>query len=271
MSPATVIEKANARARVKPQLDAYVNGEHRYTFEAGNLYPIYAAKGRVTTLLLEPGEEISENGFYAADLQNWQYEPGGVMGHGPDERPVVVIMPYHAGIRTNLSVATNRRLYLLELRAFNTTYMPAVSWHYPERDHEQRLSQWREQQSQRRLMQAPRIHPEHIRTPYTLKAVKAKKGLPEWMPREAMHDGRRTYITFAPEVTDTPALFVRGSEGLEVVQFRIRTNSDGGMTYIVDQVLDQAELRLIHGEQANSPGARVLIEIDPKLTGKADQ
>jgi hypothetical protein len=30
-------------------------------------------------------------------------------------------------------------------------------------------------------------------------------------------------------------------------------------------------MRLIHGEQANSPGARVLIEIDPKLTGKADQ
>jgi type IV secretory pathway VirB9-like protein len=103
MTPATVIEKANARARVKPQLDAYVNGEHRYTFEAGNLYPIYAAKGRVTTILLEPGEEISENGFYAADLQNWQYEPSGVMGHGPDERPVVVILPYHAGIRTNLS------------------------------------------------------------------------------------------------------------------------------------------------------------------------
>jgi hypothetical protein len=56
-----------------------------------------------------------------------------------------------------------------------------------------------------------------------------------------------------------------------VVQFRIRTNSDGGMTYIVDQVLDQAELRLIRGEQASSPGARVLIEIDPKLTGKARQ
>ncbi|WP_161905972.1 TrbG/VirB9 family P-type conjugative transfer protein, partial [Paracoccus sp. MKU1] len=132
----------------------------------------------------------------------------------------------------------DRRRYMLELRAGEETWMPAVSWHYPENSSSTA--------AQRRAVPAapaiPAVGARNHR--YGLQIEGAS---PPWRPISVFDDGRRVHVVFPPGIAqgEMPPLFVIGPDDTpEIVNSRVHGN-----VMIVDQLFGVAELRLGSGKR----------------------
>ena len=122
---------ANAAARVEPRREGYYNAIQVFPYSEGALYQIYAAPGQITNIALEPGEQLTGAGPIAAgDTTRWIIGDTE-SGNGRTARVHILVKPTRPDIFTNLVINTDRRTYLLELRANETSYMPSVAWSYP--------------------------------------------------------------------------------------------------------------------------------------------
>jgi type IV secretion system protein TrbG len=149
-TPEARVELANAAARVEPRRAGYYNAIQIFPYSEGALYQVYAAPGQITSLSLEPGERLTGSGPIAAgDTARWIIGDT-ISGSGRDRRVQILVKPTSPDITTNLVINTDRRTYLIELRARAEDYMPLVAWAYP--DTRTRL--------QRPLPTTPAIPPE---------------------------------------------------------------------------------------------------------------
>eukprot|EP01034_Spumella_vulgaris_P009548 gene9548-12110_t len=122
------VARANAEARVAPTREGYVNAIQVWPYTDGALYQVYTSPGRVTAIVLQPGEELVT--VSAGDTVRWIVGDTS-SGSGATLRVNVLIKPTRVGLKTNLVIATNRRTYLLELSATPQAWMASVSWDYP--------------------------------------------------------------------------------------------------------------------------------------------
>ncbi|HBO2075846.1 TPA: P-type conjugative transfer protein TrbG [Pseudomonas aeruginosa] len=232
-SPTGRVQNANAAARVEPRREGYYNSIQIYPWSDGALYQVYAAPGQITNIALEPGERLTGAGPIAAgDTARWIIGDTE-SGSGNSRRVHVLVKPTRTGISTNLVITTDRRMYMIELRAAETPYMPSIAWAYPEPPAAQRTS-------------APA-------TP-VIPAASARRyryGLtgdtPPWRPVSVYDDGRRVYVEFPRGIFqgEMPPIFVLGSDGEpQIVNSRIYQN-----ILIVDRIFGAAELRLGSGDR----------------------
>lgn len=223
---------ANAAARAVSPDDSFVGGVRVFAWAPGRVYEIWTSPLRVTTLTLSPGETLLAKA--AGDTVRWQIGDA-TSGEGSGARTHVMLKPLQRDLSTNLILTTNRRVYLIELRsggsdAFNT----AVTW---------------EPQASAMVAATPPpdtgpapslIDPEAvIDAGYSIEVQGARQ---LWTPTSVFNDGRRTFITFpqAMQFDEAPALFVIARDGeRQMVNYR----QVGGL-FIVDRVLERAELRL---------------------------
>jgi type IV secretion system protein VirB9 len=229
-TPAGRVENANKAARVEPRKEGYFNAIQIYPWSDGALYQVYAAPGQITDIALEPGENLTGDGPIAAgDTTRWII--GNTQsGSGGTQQVHVLVKPTRPDITTNLVITTDRRTYMIELRADTSPYMPAVAWSYPQ------------VVSQRPLVPTtPTLPPaaaRHYR--YGLSG-----GNPPWRPVSVYDDGRHVYVEFPQGIVqgEMPPIFVIGSDGqAQIVNTRIFNN-----VLIVDQLFAVAELRLGSG------------------------
>lgn len=130
-TPAGRVENANAAARVEPRREGYYNAIQIYPWSEGALYQVYAAPGQITNIALEPGESLTGAGPIAAgDTARWIIGDTE-SGSGTTHRVHILVKPTRPDISTNLVVTTDRRTYMIELRAREALYMPSVAWAYP--------------------------------------------------------------------------------------------------------------------------------------------
>ncbi|TGW04721.1 P-type conjugative transfer protein TrbG, partial [Mesorhizobium sp. M2D.F.Ca.ET.145.01.1.1] len=130
-TPAARVENANAAARVQPRREGYYNAIQVYPWSEGALYQVYAAPGKIADISLEPGESLTGTGPIAAgDTARWIIGDTE-SGSGVTRRVHVLVKPSRPDITTNLVITTDRRSYMIELRADEKLYMPAVAWAYP--------------------------------------------------------------------------------------------------------------------------------------------
>lgn len=235
--PLARVARANAAARVQPQLEGYANAAQVYAFSDGALYQVYATPGRVTDIMLQPQEKLAGVGPVAAgDTTRWVIGDTE-SGSGGEQRVHILVKPTRADLLTNLVINTDRRTYHLELRATASTYMAAVSWRYPTdearaaaTDAEARLVA----QAEAAARQAPSSRPLHFG--YRI------QGRAAWRPVRVYDDGRQTFIEFPGSVAqgEMPPLFVMAAGGAtELVNYRVH-----GQRMVVDRIFDRAELRL---------------------------
>jgi len=232
-TPAGRVENANAAARVEPRREGYYNSIQIYPWSEGALYQVYAAPGQITNIALEPGEGLTGAGPIAAgDTARWIIGDTE-SGSGAYRRVHVLVKPTRPDISTNLVITTDRRIYMIELRAREALYMPAVAWAYPAPPAGQRQS----------VPATPVIPAEAARN--------YRYGLtgdsPPWRPISVFDDGRRVYVVFPRGIVqgEMPPLFVLGSDGEpQIVNSRIHQN-----ILIVDRLFGAAELRLGSGER----------------------
>jgi type IV secretion system protein VirB9 len=231
-TPTGQVESANAAARIEPRREGYYNAIQIYPWSEGALYQVYAAPGQITNIALEPGEALTGAGPIAAgDTARWIIGDT-TSGSGATRRVHILVKPTRPDITTNLVVTTDRRTYMIELRAEEEPYMPAVAWAYPQPPAAQRATP--------ATPTIPATSARHYR--YGLQGDS-----PPWRPVSVFDDGRRVYIVFPAGIVqgEMPPLFVLGSDGEpEIVNSRIYRN-----ILIVDRIFAAAELRLGSGDR----------------------
>lgn len=232
-TPSGRVENANAAARVEPRREGYYNAIQIYPWSEGALYQVYAAPGQITNIALEPGESLTGAGPIAAgDTARWIIGDTE-SGSGLSRRVHILVKPTRPDITTNLVITTDRRIYMLEVRAEAKPYMPAVAWAYPALP-----------ASQRGTVPTTPIIPAAAARHY-------RYGLtgdtPPWRPVAVYDDGRRVYVEFPRGIAqgEMPPIFVLGTDGEpQLVNSRIHQN-----ILIVDRIFGAAELRLGSGKQ----------------------
>ncbi|CAN5419372.1 N/A [soil metagenome] len=204
-----------------------------YLFAERGVFEIVAAPGRITDIILEPGESLVEtNPIAAGDTLRWVIGDT-TSGEGSARRVHVLVKPVQAGLSTNLIINTTRRSYHLQMRASARTFLSQVAWRYPKTTNPALLA----------LAQPPLVAaaptpqvPERLNLDYRI------KGQARWRPARVFDNGARTFVEFRPDLAmaDLPPLYVLGLDGKssELVNYRVE-----GRRLVVDRLFDRAELR----------------------------
>jgi type IV secretion system protein VirB9 len=227
------IAAANSAALEVSRARDFFGGVQVFSYAPGRVYEVWTAPLRVTTLTLSPGETVISKA--AGDTVRWEIGETE-SGEGADRRAHVMIKPLQRGLQTNLVLATSRRIYLVELRsgapdAFNAV----VTW-----DLGAMLDAGAGRIAEAAAPASGIVTPQGpLDARYRISVPKRR---PAWAPTAVMTDGAHTFLTFGTELGsgETPGLFTIGPDGKpQVLNYR----QQGGL-WVVDRVLDTAELRL---------------------------
>ena len=168
-------------------------------------------------------------------------------GTGTDARPLLFIKPLQPKLTNNLTVATSKRVYHLDLESHaKGQYQTEITWRYANAAPTTSLISPRQGQVAAAAAdgQAGQTNVAVGNLDFGYR-IDSRSGYdPDWMPLRAFHDGAKTYIEFPANVTTKPPLFVIKGKESEIVNYRLQ-----GDTYVVDRVLDVAELRLGDDDQ----------------------
>ena len=244
-TPAEIIKVSRDQATQHPSEKSFINAVQVYDFVPGAVYEVMTAPRYLTMLYLRPGEELKH--MAAGDTSRWlidvvaagdaDAQPNGVSpGDQPSAvgRVSVLIKPRFPAIATNLVIATNERIYLVDLKSNEETYHSAVEWTYP------RTPTVFPAAKESRKPEPP-VRETGIRNYlYTLKAP--PNGLPAWAPQAVYDDGHRVYVQFDPSIDDheRPPLYLLDGDGMaRMVNYRTESNY-----YVVDQLFDRGALRI---------------------------
>lgn len=230
--PGTMAPIPNPRPAARP--DRRLGGLRLLTYAPGRVFEVRTAPLRVTCLTLGPDESVTA--VAAGDTVRWQIAETA-SGEGPGRRAHVLVKPLSRGLVTNLVLATSRRTYLLRLSSGPAAeFDPAVAWTADALD-----------------PAPPAPPPSPPAPPPAAEATPAfgapldaayrilvRGRRPAWTPTAVLTDGRRTLIAVPEAAGETPGLFAISPQGeAQMVNYR----QQGGV-FIVDRVLDRAELRL---------------------------
>lgn len=231
-APAVRVQTANRNALREPSRAGYVNAVQVYPYTEGTLYRLFAAPERVTDIALEPGETVTS--VAAGDTVRWTVGDT-TSGSGAARRTHILVKPFSAGLRTNLVIATDRRVYHLQLESTGATAMAALSWTYAE---DALIALRRpEAQAEAATPVAAGLSVANLNFNYRISGDE-----PAWRPVRAFDDGQQTFIEFPESLAhgEAPPLFLLGDNGAaELVNYRV-----SGRYYVVDRLFSLAELRL---------------------------
>jgi type IV secretion system protein VirB9 len=238
------VDRANAQARDVPTPSAYVNSALYYDFEPGRLYTIHTSPRFLTTIQLRPGEKLIAKA--AGDTVRWVLGETQA-GSGEAAQVIVFVKPIRPDLRTNIVLTTDQRTYLIDAISNGAaSYTSVLTWNYPQeaaRDlagAQARLAQ----QNGTRVAEA--ISLDRLNFRYRIDTPKGRT--PTWSPLRVFDDGTKTFIEFPADLStrQAPPLFLVGDKGqAELVNYRV-----SGVYYVVDRLVDRAELRLGQGRQS---------------------
>lgn len=232
------IHAANDDARRQSSTQGFVAANQVFTYQPGVLYQIWARPGYVTSIELQPGEQLVSKA--AGDTSRWVIGQT-LAGTGDDKRTLILIKPVRKGLRTNMVFTTNRRVYTIEASATDGPYNSIVSWHYPQDSFDDMVTQTRQATADQNRVVGENINPTNLNFDYNIETT-SDTGVPVWKPTSVFDDGHKTYIKFPANLgtTRAPPLFVIQRNGdASLVNYRIKNNY-----YVVDQLFSNAELRI---------------------------
>lgn len=237
-APSNRVVAANRAALREPSGSGFVQAVQIYPYSDGALYRLFAAPERITDITLQAGEAITS--VAAGDTARWTVGDT-TSGSGADKRVHILVKPYAAGLSTNLVIATDRRVYRLQLESTPRAAMAALSWTYPQ---DELLAIRRQREAAEAAAPvAGGLAVDRLNFNYRLSGDK-----PAWRPVRVFDDGRQTFIEFplGVAVGEAPPLFVLGEKGeATLVNYRM-----SGRYYVADRLFGAAELRL--GEKRQS-------------------
>jgi type IV secretion system protein VirB9 len=229
--PVTRVEAANRAAVREPSREGYVNAVQVYAWTQGALYRLYTAPERVSEIALQPGETLIS--VAAGDTARWVIGDT-TSGSAAARRTHILVKPSAGGLRTNLVITTDRRVYHIQLESTARTAMASISWTYPQ---DELLALRPSEAATADQPIAAGVAVEALNFSYSIEG-----DAPPWRPLRAFDDGQQVFIEFPASLAqgEAPPLFVRGEGSrTELVNYRLR-----GRYYVVDRLFQAAELRL---------------------------
>jgi type IV secretion system protein VirB9 len=232
--PEQAVATANEAARMEPTPAGYINAIQVYPWSDGALYRLYASPEKVSTIALQPAEELID--VSTGDTVRWVIADT-ISGQGSTRRVHILVKPTLPDIQTNLVVLTDRRAYHVELLSTKQTYMASISWTYPT-DGLVALHK----QNQTAQEGVDRVADRGVRLDSLNFRYRIEGDDPPWRPLRAFDDGHKVFIQMPSGLSqgEAPPLFVAGSDGRpNLVNYRVR-----GSYYIIDRMFGAAEFRL---------------------------
>ena len=228
-SPGARVQAARRAALREPEREHFLGAVQVYPWTDGTIYRLYTAPERVSDIALQPGETLVS--VAAGDTVRWVIGDT-TSGSGAARRTHILVKPSAPGLRTNLVIATDRRIYHVDVESLARTAMTGISWTYPA--------------DALLALQGGRAAEEPVAAGVAVEALnfnyRIEGDRPPWRPLRAFDDGRQVFIEFPATLGEgeAPPLFVRGERGrAELVNYRLR-----GRYYVVDRLFGAAELRL---------------------------
>ena len=218
------------------------DGRVLYTFGTG-LPTIVCAPLRVCVLELEPGEKMVGEP-HIGDSVRWTISPAAA---GKPEAQMIVIKPKQAGLDTNLLVPTDRRAYYVRLVSKPDDYLARVAFAYPDEENAKWQQHFQQEEVQRRKQQAESSVIAPVDSIESLYFDYRVSGGDEYLrPVRVVDDGRKTFVQMPAGTTvwETPVLVVVGTNGPEMVNYRVK-----GDMYIVDRLFERGALILGVGKK----------------------
>lgn len=231
-APVARVEAANRAAVREPSQESYVNAVQVYAWSEGALYRLYTAPERVSEIALQAGESLIS--VAAGDTARWVIGDT-TSGSGTGRRTHILVKPSAVGLRTNLVISTDRRVYHVQVDSTARTAMASISWTYPQ---DGLLALQRAEAG----LSAGRPVLDGVAVETLDFGYRIEGDDPPWRPLRAFDDGSQVFIEFPAALGEgeAPPLFVRGEGGrTELVNYRLR-----GRYYVVDRLFVAAELRL---------------------------
>jgi P-type conjugative transfer protein TrbG len=245
-----VLRTAYRRAVATPRAASFVGGDQVYAFEPNRLYRIDASPRFLTVIALRPGEKLISKA--AGDTVRWVIgETAGASNGAGLSQTLVMIKPLQGGLRTNVVLTTDQRVYMVEAVSHEEpVYTSMVSWQYP-------ADEMRELQLTRAVAQVQTLarqanvvdsglNVSRLNFGYDIRPVGGSvfrsAAPPRWEPVRVFDDGSKTYIQFPANLaaSEAPPLFLVGPQNTaELVNYRFV-----GGYYVVDRLFSVAELRL---------------------------
>lgn len=228
--PLSRVAAANVGAMLEPNASFYVGAVQVYPWREGALYRLYTAPEQVSDIALQVGEALIS--VAAGDTARWVIGDT-TSGTGATRRTHILVKPAAPALRTNLVIATDRRVYHVELQSIARSAMSSISWTYPDDG----LLALKASARPEGWPVTADLAVEALDFNYRIEGDKVP-----WRPLRAFDDGRQVFIEFPPSLVqgEAPPLFLRGADGRpELVNYRVR-----GRYYVVDRLFEAAELRL---------------------------
>ncbi len=163
------------------------------------------------------------------------------IGESGTEHPLVHVRVTRPGLTTSLTVATTKRLYVVDLKSVKRTNVRVVRWP------EERSAVSR---PVARLLPDPAA-PASYHLGYRIcpgdQGCDGSKPEPVWRPFSVLDNGAKTYIFFPRNlaVMTAPMIRLMGANGPEVTNARLIDS-----VMVLDHLINQAELRLGRGPAA---------------------
>ncbi|MDH3664649.1 MAG: P-type conjugative transfer protein TrbG [Alphaproteobacteria bacterium] len=225
------IEAARKDALIASAPDGFINATQYFAYEEGALYELHAASGFLSTIQLQPGEQLVN--IAAGDTARWAI--GDVTS---SDRTIILVKPTRPDLTTNLVITTDQRVYLVEATSHDdTAYNAIIAWTYPFEDLSRQIAVIEAENERRDETVVTGVPVDQLDFNYGIDGDK-----PGWRPIRAFNDGSKTYIEFPEDLgtVEAPPLFLTDDDGSgQLVNYRVKQNY-----YVVDRLFDRAELRL---------------------------
>lgn len=205
-------------------------------FQFGASMPtLVCAPMYVCTIRLQPGETMSQMDL--ADNVRWKVT-ASASGSGENTTSYILIKPTDSGLSTNLTITTDRRLYVIKLVSRIDDWMPLVAFNYPE-DQQRAFEQYQAQVKARR---DATIMSDGGNVSALDFGFKMRGDNPSWKPLRIYTDGAKTYIQFTKQVSSSnqelPTLLSVGTDNKEqLINYRLVVDR-----FVVDSIIDRAML-----------------------------
>jgi type IV secretion system protein VirB9 len=197
---------------------------------------VHTAPFQETVIHLETGEHYTN--ISSGDPNRWSYAVA-ISGMGKTEQQHVLVKPSLPEISTNLVIATDKRLYHLQLVSHaNQPVTRSLSFGYPHDLPEPTL----QDASQDKLEchgKALNAHHPAMHFDYQIMRTNLFGSAPSWWPKQVFDDGEKTYIVCPDEVKqqELPVLMILDHGQKELVNYRFKDNH-----FVVDKIFDKALL-----------------------------
>ena len=222
----------------EPEYNVIQKRMKAWSYRKEHVYQIHCQTYHTTIIQLEPGEELAENP-YLSETDVWRWSRGTAMENGMPVQ-LIFIKPDYINLISTMTLVTDRRVYMLELKSFKDHYMPLVQWVYP-RSEELRPSFYKYEQNKIVTGTAGNLaeylgnNAQFISSDYKISYSKRKR--PVWTPVFVCDDGQKTFIVLDKQCMNMtfPAVFKKNNE---IVNSEVKQN-----VIILNELTEKITLR----------------------------